>query len=338
MIVAPVASANLLHGGTRAIRPPVVSALRPRRLQIAILASVLLHAALMTTAWVGAQRDGGGVPIAPVEPATVELLPMEVAGIPDAAAADATGADRPQQLDAVAAARAPPTEPPPSQPQAAEPPPEAPPVAEASPQLPAPSAEDGELPPPPAMADARPEAKPTPPSATTVTPRDQAAAPPSAAERLVDARPMEAQPPEAQSEDAKPTDAKTQPVRQAASKPVQPSPAPLQISLNGTDSLSNALSGGDAVIPAKPDDAFRNRPPIYPRDAARRGQHGSVVVVIHVAPNGSAAGADILESSGYPLLDKAALDAVRAWRFRPAMANGQTVPFDMPMRFLFTTE
>jgi protein TonB len=122
------------------------------------------------------------------------------------------------------------------------------------------------------------------------------------------------------------------------SRPTEASPSPLTISLAGTDSLSNAIVQGEAVIPARPDDAYRNRPPIYPRDAARRGQQGAVLVVIHVSPAGAAMGADIVESSGYPLLDKAALDAVLTWRFRPAASRDGTVAFDMPMRFVFALE
>ena len=65
------------------------------------------------------------------------------------------------------------------------------------------------------------------------------------------------------------------------------------------------------------------------------GQHGEVVVLIHVGENGLSSGADVVESSGIAVLDQAAVTAVRKWRFHPAMREGRTIPFDMPFRFVF---
>lgn len=121
----------------------------------------------------------------------------------------------------------------------------------------------------------------------------------------------------------------------AAEAPRQEAPV---FNLDGTDSDSNAVALGSQVIPASPDDRFRNRPPAYPYDAAARGERGTVVVVVHVAENGVSTGADVARTSGVASLDRAALDAVRKWRFRPAMKNGRAVPFDMPMRFIFESE
>jgi protein TonB len=105
--------------------------------------------------------------------------------------------------------------------------------------------------------------------------------------------------------------------------------------LGGTDSESNAIVLGGQVLPALKDDRFRNRPPVYPVEAEIRGEHGSVVLVIHVSENGLATGVDVQESSGYDVLDQAAVTAVLKWHFRPALKEGRTVPFDMPFRFIF---
>ncbi len=91
-------------------------------------------------------------------------------------------------------------------------------------------------------------------------------------------------------------------------------------------------------MPASPDDRFRNRPPIYPYQAAARGEHGSVLLLIHVSDAGFATGVDVVESSGVALLDRAASDAVRKWRFRPALQEGRAVPFNMPFRFVFEAD
>jgi protein TonB len=105
--------------------------------------------------------------------------------------------------------------------------------------------------------------------------------------------------------------------------------------LSGTDSDTNARTLGSQIVPASPDDRFRNRPPPYPDEAILRDEHGSVVVMIHVSDVGLPTGVDILESSGYPLLDQAAVAAVRKWHFRPALRDDHAVAFDMEFRFDF---
>ncbi len=124
---------------------------------------------------------------------------------------------------------------------------------------------------------------------------------------------------------------------QSTPTPPRQATAP-EFNLGGTDSPSNAIVLGDSVIPASPDDHARNRPPVYPIEASRRGQQGTVTLLIHVSPLGVAVGADVLQSSGHTLLDRAAQDAVMTWRFRPAVRNGAPVPFDMAMRFIFALE
>jgi protein TonB len=128
--------------------------------------------------------------------------------------------------------------------------------------------------------------------------------------------------------------------KQAKPAPEAPPPAPkgLEFNFAGTDSDTNAKVVSGHVLPALPDDRFRNRPPAYPMDAAMRGEAGSVVLIIHVSANGQATGADVAESSGSASLDRAAVAAVRKWHFHPAMSDGQTVPFDMPFRFVFSVD
>ncbi len=65
--------------------------------------------------------------------------------------------------------------------------------------------------------------------------------------------------------------------------------------------------------------------PNYPRDALRRGLGGTVRVQATVAPDGSVERMEVASSSGNRELDRAAMEAVRRWRFNPAMRNGQPV-------------
>jgi len=64
----------------------------------------------------------------------------------------------------------------------------------------------------------------------------------------------------------------------------------------------------------------------YPALAVRLNHEGATLVTVHVAVDGSVTGADVAESSGHDELDQAATHCVNsAWRFKPAMQNGQPV-------------
>ncbi len=142
-----------------------------------------------------------------------------------------------------------------------------------------------------------------------------------------------------QSEQALPELSKTDAhstLQQSEEPPTKPGSRDAPVfNLEGTESESNAIALGSQILPAMPDNRFRNRPPAYPAEAEVRGQHGAVVVLIHVSETGIATGADVMESSGVEILDQAAIAAVRKWHFHPAMKAGSPVPSDMPFRFIF---
>lgn len=58
--------------------------------------------------------------------------------------------------------------------------------------------------------------------------------------------------------------------------------------------------------------------PIYPEQARREGLEGKVIVKLEVLTTGLVGTISIDRSSGYALLDDAAVEAVRQWRFVPA--------------------
>lgn len=126
----------------------------------------------------------------------------------------------------------------------------------------------------------------------------------------------------------------------AAIPPAAAPPAPNadqtpHINLGGTDSLSNVLVKGQQVIPAGPDSRVHNREPVYPTEAARRGEQGLVILLVHVTADGGVAWIDIAQSSGFALLDHSARDAVSTWKFVPAVENGQPIPSSIPLRIQF---
>ncbi|MCI5195531.1 MAG: energy transducer TonB [Candidatus Electrothrix sp. AW5] len=78
-----------------------------------------------------------------------------------------------------------------------------------------------------------------------------------------------------------------------------------------------------------------NPPPEYPRMARRRGLQGVVTIEAKVNSRGTVDELRLFSSSGHRVLDKAALRAVRAWRFSPGTVGGraQSMWVKVPVRF-----
>ncbi|MGJ4730256.1 energy transducer TonB [Luteimonas sp. SDU101] len=79
-------------------------------------------------------------------------------------------------------------------------------------------------------------------------------------------------------------------------------------------------------------------PPEYPLAALRAGASGEVVLQIEVRADGRPGKVEVLSGTRNRALDRAAVRAVRQWRFEPAMRDGaavagsvqQTIRFDAP--------
>ena len=82
-----------------------------------------------------------------------------------------------------------------------------------------------------------------------------------------------------------------------------------------------AAASGDAGVPR----LVSSPPPAYPRSALRSGAAGDVVVRIDVGANGVPTDVEVVRSSRHRDLDRAATQAVRRWRFQPAVRNGVPV-------------
>ena len=65
------------------------------------------------------------------------------------------------------------------------------------------------------------------------------------------------------------------------------------------------------------------------------GWEGSVALRVLVDVQGNAAEVTVVTGSGYAVLDQAAVDAVRRWKFSPALDSGRPVamPHDVRIRF-----
>lgn len=78
-----------------------------------------------------------------------------------------------------------------------------------------------------------------------------------------------------------------------------------------------------------------NPKPAYPTESRTAKERGTVLLSVAIEASGRPASVSISKSSGYSRLDRAAQEAVKRWRFKPAMRNG--VPFaasvTVPIRF-----
>jgi protein TonB len=76
---------------------------------------------------------------------------------------------------------------------------------------------------------------------------------------------------------------------------------------------------GESISPPQFGAAYLNNPkPLYPASARRMGMEGTVMLKVLVSRDGGAVKIEIAQSSGHEILDKAAAEAVKNWRFVPA--------------------
>jgi protein TonB len=84
----------------------------------------------------------------------------------------------------------------------------------------------------------------------------------------------------------------------------------------------------------RPPQKIVNVPPVYPQEAQDARVQGVVIIEAKIDADGSVAEAWVLRS--IPLLDQAALDAVKQWRYAPTLLNGAPIPVIMTVTVNFT--
>ncbi len=117
---------------------------------------------------------------------------------------------------------------------------------------------------------------------------------------------------------------------------VPPRPAALASPSSGsvTGAAPGPTTGRGPSTSARP--RYRSNPkPDYPPESRRAGQQGVVLFAVEVTADGRAASVQLSRSSGFPLLDTAALQAVRRWTFEPARTAGIPTAsrVEVPVRF-----
>jgi TonB family protein len=82
----------------------------------------------------------------------------------------------------------------------------------------------------------------------------------------------------------------------------------------------------------------REVPATYPPDAQRRGIQGWVDLEFTVAADGSTRDVVVTAAQPQQAFDKAAVDAMRRWRFEPVMLNGQPIDQRAKLRMQFSLQ
>lgn len=184
--------------------------------------------------------------------------------------------------------------------------------------------------PPAPKVEAPPAPPPPAPAPVPVPPRKVAA-------------PRPAPPPPAPMPVARPdpAPAPTAPVGVATPQPPAP-PIAAPVSPPATAPAPPAPAAGARVeAPMIDADYAPNEEAFRPPAISRRlGEYGTVVLKVTVGVDGFASRVDLVKSSGYERLDKAALAGARKLKFRPATRNGVPVEwtYDLPVKYAERTE
>jgi TonB family protein len=81
-----------------------------------------------------------------------------------------------------------------------------------------------------------------------------------------------------------------------------------------------------------------NAKPEYPYTARKRGYEGRVVLHVQVSPRGNPVAVNVMHSTGYKSLDKAATSTVLRWQFEAARRAGVRVPGTVVTPIVFRLE
>jgi protein TonB len=116
-----------------------------------------------------------------------------------------------------------------------------------------------------------------------------------------------------------------EPVAEPSDKPAEPSRAPAPVVEEAQATVVMAPHIDDAQCP----------PPEFPRRAQRNRWYGLVELLVDVDAAGSPTKIVVRTSSGFDILDNAAIAAVEQWHFHPATRNGvaETGQLRVPIRF-----
>lgn len=107
-----------------------------------------------------------------------------------------------------------------------------------------------------------------------------------------------------------------------------PTPSPVEVSIPGPPAPAQPAAPAGPSIESVGDLSSKMisaKPPRYPQESRRKREQGTVVLMVLLDVDGSVADISVSRSSGFDRLDRAALDAVRRWRWSPTQRGGRPV-------------
>jgi TonB family protein len=110
---------------------------------------------------------------------------------------------------------------------------------------------------------------------------------------------------------------------------------PLQEEFPAGPRCTGAIAKPDILASSVADPGTRIARPEYPREARKWGLEGITLLLVHSDRSGWICGVTLADSSGVPSLDRAAVDAVRSWRIKPAMRGAEPVESLSPLTITF---
>ncbi|MBI4938878.1 MAG: energy transducer TonB [Nitrosomonadales bacterium] len=139
-----------------------------------------------------------------------------------------------------------------------------------------------------------------------------------------------------------PRPAPAEPVAQPVEMPVEQPSAPAPVIAETPPPVAAAPVAAPPPPPPIPDvepdykASYLNNPrPPYPFAARRMGLQGKVILNVEVLAEGLCGQINVHQSSGHEMLDNAAMQTVKTWKFAPARQAGHAVTkwFKIPIQF-----
>jgi TonB family protein len=115
--------------------------------------------------------------------------------------------------------------------------------------------------------------------------------------------------------------------------PPPPPPPSRPVGIEAASSAGNEpqpVRVGEGIVEPR---KLRSVPPVYPELARQARVQGTVVLECTISPEGRVTDVRVLR--GAPLLDEAAIDAVRQWVYTPTLLEGKPVPVIMTVTVNF---
>ncbi|OGS91253.1 MAG: hypothetical protein A2Z95_02000 [Gallionellales bacterium GWA2_60_18] len=132
-----------------------------------------------------------------------------------------------------------------------------------------------------------------------------------------------------------------QPLRKLAPQPVPvetvaPAPAAAEPVAAAPEAVAAPAAPPSETQPLFDADYLANPKPSYPALSRRLGEEGKVMLRVQVAASGLPLAVEVQAGSGSERLDRAALDAVRRWRFVPARRGSAAVAATVLVPIVFS--